>query len=105
MKAVSNIPILVGIASLVVTLSAEANVKVDAEASARTLFPGVMQTNLVANKPEFGAQILEPNLRDAWGIAIRPAGFGGHFWIPATGRDNRFSTSATSMARRYFRTI
>jgi uncharacterized protein (TIGR03118 family) len=83
MKAVSNIPILIGITSLVVTLSAEANIKVDAEASARTLFPGVIHTNLVANKPEFGAQILEPNLRDAWGIAIRPAGFGGHFWIPA----------------------
>jgi uncharacterized protein (TIGR03118 family) len=47
------------------------------------LFPGVTQTNLVANKPEFHAQILEPDLQNPWGIAIRPAGFGGHFWIPA----------------------
>jgi uncharacterized protein (TIGR03118 family) len=44
-------------------------------------WPGVVQTNLVANKPEFGAQILEPKLQNAWGIAIRPAGFGGHFWV------------------------
>lgn len=48
-------------------------------------FPGVTQTNLVANKPEFGAQILEPALKNAWGIAIRPAGFGGHFWVAAAG--------------------
>jgi len=46
-------------------------------------FPGVVQTNLVANKPEFGAPILEPEMRNAWGIAIRPAGAGGHFWIGA----------------------
>ncbi|MGH8613550.1 MAG: TIGR03118 family protein [Gammaproteobacteria bacterium] len=46
-------------------------------------FPGVKQTNLVANKPEFGAQILEPDLKNAWGIAIRPAGLGGHFWVAA----------------------
>lgn len=47
------------------------------------VYPGVVQTNLVANKPEYGAQILEPDLRNAWGIAIRPAGAGGHFWVGA----------------------
>jgi uncharacterized protein (TIGR03118 family) len=46
-------------------------------------FPGVTQTNLVANKPEFGAAIIEPELKNPWGIAIRPAGFGGHFWVAA----------------------
>jgi uncharacterized protein (TIGR03118 family) len=46
-------------------------------------YPGVTQTNLVANKPEYGAQFLEPDLQDAWGIAIRPAGAGGHFWVVA----------------------
>jgi uncharacterized protein (TIGR03118 family) len=49
------------------------------------LFPGVTQTNLVANKPEFGAQILDPDLKNPWGIAIRPAGLGGHFWFAAAG--------------------
>jgi uncharacterized protein (TIGR03118 family) len=46
-------------------------------------FPGVTQTNLVANKPEFGAATIEPELKNPWGIAIRPAGFGGHFWVAA----------------------
>lgn len=46
-------------------------------------FPGVTQTNLVANKPEFGALIVEPDLKNPWGIAIRPAGLGGHFWVAA----------------------
>jgi len=49
------------------------------------LFPGVTQTNLVANKPEFGAQIVDPDLKNPWGIAIRPAGLGGHFWFAAAG--------------------
>jgi uncharacterized protein (TIGR03118 family) len=48
-------------------------------------FPGVSQTNLVANNSEFGAQIVEPDLKNPWGIAIRPAGFGGHFWFAAAG--------------------
>jgi uncharacterized protein (TIGR03118 family) len=46
-------------------------------------FPGVAQTNLVANKPEFGALTVEPDLKNPWGIAIRPAGLGGHFWVAA----------------------
>lgn len=46
-------------------------------------YPGLVQTNLVANKPGYGAQIVEPALRNAWGIAIRPAGAGGHFWVGA----------------------
>ncbi|HEY0857204.1 MAG TPA: TIGR03118 family protein [Albitalea sp.] len=45
---------------------------------------GVRQTNLVANKASYEAQIVEPALINAWGIAIRPAGHGGHFWIGAS---------------------
>lgn len=37
--------------------------------------------NLVANRPEFHPQIVDPLLADGWGIAIRPPGAGGHFWI------------------------
>lgn len=47
-------------------------------------FEGVRQTNLVANKASYQAQIVEPALVNAWGIAIRPAGLGGHFWIGAS---------------------
>lgn len=48
-------------------------------------FPGLAQTNLVASTPAFSPQIVEPEMKNAWGIAIRPAGFGGHFWIGAAG--------------------
>jgi uncharacterized protein (TIGR03118 family) len=48
-------------------------------------FPGLAQTNLVASTAAFGAQIVEPLMKNAWGIAIRPAGFGGHFWVGAAG--------------------
>jgi hypothetical protein len=37
-------------------------------------FPGVKQTNLVASNASFGAAIVEPLMRNPWGIAIRPAG-------------------------------
>ena len=47
------------------------------------LFPGVKQTHLVASKDGYGAPIVEPEMKNAWGIAIRPAGLGGHFWIGA----------------------
>jgi uncharacterized protein (TIGR03118 family) len=49
----------------------------------RVWFPSFKQVNLVANKPELGARIVEPRLQNAWGIAIRPAGLGGHFWVTA----------------------
>lgn len=48
-------------------------------------FPGVQQVNLVASTAAYGAPIVEPELENAWGIAIRPAGAGGHFWIGAAG--------------------
>ncbi|MDY7538822.1 TIGR03118 family protein [Undibacterium sp. 5I1] len=46
------------------------------------------QTNLVANSAKYAPQIVEPELVDAWGLAIRPAGAGGHFWV--TGMGNSF---------------
>ncbi|WP_287127785.1 TIGR03118 family protein [Candidatus Cyanaurora vandensis] len=42
------------------------------------------QRNLVANNPVFQPQLLDPLVRNAWGISIRPAGLGGHFWIANT---------------------
>ena len=40
-----------------------------------------VQHNLIANKSSYGADQVDKNLIDAWGIAIRPAGAGGHFWV------------------------
>jgi len=42
------------------------------------------QTNLVADKPGYKPElVVEKNFINAWGIAIRPAGKGGHFWVTA----------------------
>jgi uncharacterized protein (TIGR03118 family) len=48
-----------------------------------------VQTNLVANAPAYGAAFnTDERLINAWGIAIRPAGMGGHFWV--TAKDKSF---------------
>lgn len=47
-----------------------------------------VQTNLVANRASYAPEILERKLVNAWGLAIRPAGAGGHFWV--TGKDISF---------------
>jgi len=44
---------------------------------------GYEQTNLVANKDTYKPNMLEPDLQNAWGISLRPAGAGGHFWVTA----------------------
>jgi uncharacterized protein (TIGR03118 family) len=36
---------------------------------------------LVANKAHYNPDILDPTLVNAWGLANRPAGFGGHIWV------------------------
>jgi uncharacterized protein (TIGR03118 family) len=56
-----------------------------ASAGGQVRFPGVHQTNLVASKAGYDAAIVEPLMKNPWGIAIRPAGQGGHFWIGAAG--------------------
>lgn len=45
---------------------------------------GYRQTNLVSSNPAFQPLILDPTLVNAWGIANRPAGLGGHFWVTAS---------------------
>ncbi len=46
---------------------------------------GYVQTNLVASSETYAPQIVDPTLLNAWGIAIRPAGLGGHFWVTSNG--------------------
>jgi uncharacterized protein (TIGR03118 family) len=44
-----------------------------------------VQSNLVANKASYNALFVEADFVNAWGIAIRPKGVGGHFWVGAGG--------------------
>ncbi len=46
---------------------------------------GYVQTNLVASSEAYAPQIVDPTLLNAWGIAIRPAGLGGHFRVTSNG--------------------
>jgi uncharacterized protein (TIGR03118 family) len=48
---------------------------------ARNSENGYLQTNLVANKAAFHPLIVDENMINAWGIALRPPGAGGHIWI------------------------
>jgi uncharacterized protein (TIGR03118 family) len=41
------------------------------------------QTNLAANSEAYKARFTIPEMVNAWGIAIRPKGAGGHFWVAA----------------------
>lgn len=47
-------------------------------------FRSFSQDNLVSSRPEDGAQLLDPAFINAWGIALRPAGLGGHWWVTNT---------------------
>jgi uncharacterized protein (TIGR03118 family) len=42
------------------------------------------QENLVSSRTEDNAVLLDPSFINAWGLAIRPAGLGGHWWITNT---------------------
>src|SRR5262252_3994684 len=49
-----------------------------------------VQTNLVASDASYNPQIVDPHMINAWGIALRPPGAGGHIWIS----NNRDGTSS-----------
>src|SRR5689334_18728042 len=44
-----------------------------------------VQVNIASNKDSDKAQFTDPKFINAWGIADRPKGAGGHFWVGAGG--------------------
>jgi uncharacterized protein (TIGR03118 family) len=48
---------------------------------ARERDQGYVQTNLVANSSDYHPRVIDAKMIDAWGIALRPPGAGGHIWI------------------------
>lgn len=52
---------------------------------ARNKDAGYQETILVANRPDFHPLIIDERMIDAWGIALRPPGAGGHIWISNAG--------------------
>lgn len=63
------------------------------------------QTNLAASKASYGALFTFDGMVDAWGIAIRPAGAGGHFWVTAGGTSYQFVGDVTSSPNPALRTL
>ena len=59
---------------------------------AQTRDDGYLQTNLVANGAQYHAQIIDEQMINPWGIALRPPGAGGHIWISnaRTGTSSEF---------------
>ncbi|WP_327141092.1 TIGR03118 family protein [Nocardia sp. NBC_01327] len=53
------------------------------------------QINLAANKDSYKAQFTYPDMVNAWGIADRPKGAGGHFWVGAGGKSFQFVGDVT----------
>ena len=48
------------------------------------------QANLAASNASYNALFTFPDMVDAWGTAIRPAGAGGHFWVTAGSNSYEF---------------
>jgi uncharacterized protein (TIGR03118 family) len=72
--------LLVATSFSLLVFSAQAEVKVEGNR--------YVEERLVANKSSYDANAVDEKLINAWGIAIRPAGKGGHFWV--TGKDISF---------------
>ncbi|MGW4350814.1 TIGR03118 family protein [Nocardia sp. NPDC004582] len=53
------------------------------------------QVNIASNKASDKAQFTDPNFINAWGIADRPKGAGGHFWVGAGGYSFQFVGDVT----------
>jgi uncharacterized protein (TIGR03118 family) len=53
------------------------------------------QTNLAASNESYNALFTYPDMIDAWGAAIRPAGAGGHFWVTASAKSYEFIGDVT----------
>lgn len=63
------------------------------------------QTPLLANRAGYGALFVEPEFINGWGIAIRPAGAGGHFWVGGGGTSWQFIGDVTRSADPALRTL
>ncbi|SEL93482.1 hypothetical protein SAMN05444583_117112, partial [Rhodococcus maanshanensis] len=54
------------------------------------------QTNLAATGESYSAPFTLPDMVNAWGVAIRPKGAGGHFWVGAGGTSYEFVGDVTA---------
>lgn len=64
------------------------------------------QHNFVANKASYSASLAtDSRFINAWGISIRPAGAGGHFWVTAKDISYEYVGDVTTSADEKLRTL
>lgn len=63
------------------------------------------QANLAASNGRYGAKFIFEGMVDAWGIAIRPAGAGGHFWVTAGATSYQFVGDIATSSNPNLRTL
>jgi uncharacterized protein (TIGR03118 family) len=96
---------------LATSATAAASLLPDVAGAARSVVPvlarrnAYLQTNLAASKASYGAPFTFDGMVDAWGIAIRPAGAGGHFWVTAGGTSYQFVGDVTASPNPALRTL
>jgi hypothetical protein len=96
---------------LATSATAAASLLPDVAVAARSVVPTLarrnayLQTNLAASKASYGAPFTFDGMVDAWGIAIRPAGAGGHFWVTAGGTSYQFVGDVTASPNPALRTL
>jgi uncharacterized protein (TIGR03118 family) len=84
-RSIRQLPLLIAIATV---------------QSASFVLAAFEQTVLVANKASFNPTVMvDPNLRNPWGIALRPPGIGGHIWVSnaATGTTTTYIGDVNNM--------
>lgn len=84
------LPASLGLAVATAMAGCSTEAETSSDAAPATESTGYAQTNLVANWKAYHPQIVEPGLKNAWGISLRPAGAGGHFWVTANGSGTSF---------------
>jgi uncharacterized protein (TIGR03118 family) len=62
-------------------------------------------TPLVANKASYNAKFTDADFVNAWGIAIRPAGAGGHFWVGGGGTSWQYVGDVSASTDAALRTL
>ncbi len=80
MKNLAYAGVMVAILGVAVAATAEEAAKAPAADAANSFSETVFYASKAKYKPVYG---VEPRMIDAWGLAIRPAGAGGHFWLTA----------------------
>ncbi|MDB5727228.1 MAG: hypothetical protein JWQ00_433 [Noviherbaspirillum sp.] len=73
--------------------------------SADSIQNAYRQENLAASSAAYAARFTFPGMVNAWGIAIRPHGAGGHFWVTGGGISWEFVGDVKSSSSQTLRTL